>query len=95
MVFDRNPLRICRGCGCTDDRACPGGCSWVLLDFDYQPGHALTSLGKALAVLPAIRVVPLPSGICSRCAEDFEWDFTLMASAIDRSAVGLATQLGL
>lgn len=20
---------ICRGCGCTDDRACPGGCSWV------------------------------------------------------------------
>ena len=19
----------CYGCGCTDDRACPGGCSWV------------------------------------------------------------------
>lgn len=19
----------CRGCGCTTDRACPGGCSWV------------------------------------------------------------------
>lgn len=19
----------CRGCGCTDDRACPGGCYWV------------------------------------------------------------------
>ena len=21
--------RSCRGCGCTDERACPGGCSWV------------------------------------------------------------------
>ena len=20
---------VCRVCGCTDDRACPGGCSWV------------------------------------------------------------------
>lgn len=27
-----NPLagvRQCRKCGCTDDRACPGGCWWV------------------------------------------------------------------
>jgi hypothetical protein len=22
----------CRGCGCTTDRACPGGCSWVSID---------------------------------------------------------------
>lgn len=22
-------VRACRVCGCTDDRACPGGCSWV------------------------------------------------------------------
>lgn len=22
-------VRTCRGCGCTDTRACPGGCSWV------------------------------------------------------------------
>ncbi|HXA68858.1 MAG TPA: hypothetical protein VNW24_00310 [Stellaceae bacterium] len=21
--------RTCRVCGCTDDRACPGGCSWI------------------------------------------------------------------
>lgn len=26
-VFDH--LRCCRKCGCTDLRACPGGCSWV------------------------------------------------------------------
>lgn len=41
--------RTCRGCGCTDRHACPGGCSWVLLDIDG------------------------PSGICSQCADYFEW----------------------
>jgi hypothetical protein len=25
--------RACRACGCTDDRACPGGCSWVERDL--------------------------------------------------------------
>lgn len=30
--------RICRGCGCTDSHACPGGCSWVLLDIDTPSG---------------------------------------------------------
>jgi len=24
---------VCRGCGCTDDRACPGGCWWVETDL--------------------------------------------------------------
>jgi hypothetical protein len=30
-AFDilRAAARHCRGCGCTDDQACPGGCSWV------------------------------------------------------------------
>lgn len=23
------PPRACRVCGCTDDRACPGGCAWL------------------------------------------------------------------
>ncbi len=26
-------VRACRQCGCTDDRACAGGCSWVDLDL--------------------------------------------------------------
>jgi hypothetical protein len=30
--------RTCRGCGCTDMRACPGGCGWVLLDIDQPAG---------------------------------------------------------
>ena len=26
---DRLRAQTCRGCGCTDDNACPGGCFWV------------------------------------------------------------------
>lgn len=26
-------MRRCRGCGCTDDYACPGGCWWVADDL--------------------------------------------------------------
>jgi hypothetical protein len=26
-------VRTCSQCGCTDDRACPGGCSWVAWDL--------------------------------------------------------------
>ncbi len=25
----RDKTRACRVCGCTDDRACPGGCYWA------------------------------------------------------------------
>lgn len=51
--------RICRGCGCADDRACLtdglGSCFWVLFD------------------------IASPSGICSACADDWEWDAKTMA----------------
>jgi hypothetical protein len=30
--------RFCRGCGCSDLRACPGGCSWILLDIETPTG---------------------------------------------------------
>lgn len=26
-------VRTCRSCGCTDERACPGGCTWVEADL--------------------------------------------------------------
>lgn len=29
-------VRACRVCGCTDDRACPGGCYWVEPDLCSQ-----------------------------------------------------------
>lgn len=43
----------CRGCGCTTDRACPGGCSWVstnppicsaCVDDDLPSGIGLASV---------------------------------------------------
>lgn len=30
--------RTCRGCGCTDARACLGGCAWYLLDVGTPSG---------------------------------------------------------
>lgn len=34
------PVQRCRVCGCTDDRACPGGCSWA------EPGLCSQCVGK-------------------------------------------------
>lgn len=54
-----NGKRLCRGCGCTDDRACISfgePCTWVLLD------------------------IATPTGFCSFCAEDCEFDFDVMAT---------------
>lgn len=30
--------RTCRGCGCTESRACVPACSWVLVDLDEATG---------------------------------------------------------
>lgn len=30
---DAVPVRTCRVCGCTEDRACEGGCSWLAFDL--------------------------------------------------------------
>ena len=62
-------LRICRRCGCTDLHACPGGCSWVLLDVDA------------------------PSGVCSQCAEEMDWDpvgMETIETGLDRLEARLA-----
>ena len=36
MPTPTNQVRIreCKLCGCTDDRGCPEGCSWVAPDVD-------------------------------------------------------------
>jgi len=31
-------MRTCKICGCTDNRACPGGCEWILDDVDICSG---------------------------------------------------------
>lgn len=42
------PPESCVGCGCTDDRACPGGCCWTV------PGVCSACYGIVVMVLPAI-----------------------------------------
>jgi hypothetical protein len=43
LLLKRRPHeRTCRGCGCTDSEACPGGCAWVLLDIDGPTGICST-----------------------------------------------------
>jgi hypothetical protein len=31
-------MTTCIGCGCTDDAACEGGCSWLRLDEENRHG---------------------------------------------------------
>ena len=32
------PVATCRKCGCTNSRACPGGCFWVEVDGERGTG---------------------------------------------------------
>lgn len=31
-------MTVCVGCGCTDTQACPGGCTWLIVDEDAGEG---------------------------------------------------------
>ncbi|MBI2770027.1 MAG: hypothetical protein HYX47_10415 [Burkholderiales bacterium] len=37
-VLERPTHTTCIGCGCTDLRACDGGCSWLAADHDARTG---------------------------------------------------------
>jgi hypothetical protein len=37
-VDRRSAAIVCVGCGCTDDAACDGGCSWVKVDDELRAG---------------------------------------------------------
>jgi hypothetical protein len=61
----------CSKCGCTDEAACPGGCSWVQLDLCSRcafealpPGTREARIGQARAVLISTSI---ESG-CEFCA---------------------------
>lgn len=48
MTPARQNVRACSACGCTDDRACPGGCFWI--------GPALCSAcGKPAKKFPPLK----------------------------------------
>ncbi len=40
----KSAIAFCIGCSCTDLRACPGGCSW--LRVDYEEGKGVCSCCK-------------------------------------------------
>lgn len=42
IARSKTTARTCRGCGCTDDHACQGGCHWVLLDVNSPTGVCST-----------------------------------------------------
>lgn len=48
--------RRCRVCGCTDERACPGGCSWV--EEDLCSACVMT----ARRIRDEVEAVPSPPG---------------------------------
>lgn len=37
MTSTHHPA-TCIGCGCTDHHACPGGCTWLRVDYDLRAG---------------------------------------------------------
>jgi hypothetical protein len=78
-------MRSCRICGCTDDRACPGGCAWVAEDLcSACVEHALLEDNVA-GVVSADEACPVATidaphqvlwrdqhtGHCVRCREEF------------------------
>lgn len=79
--------RACQICGCTDDRACPGGCSWVSVDPPIcsaciEPeasaaGEASGLLGAEHCPASATPATHMPifvdgnSGYCVRCRQGF------------------------
>lgn len=52
--------RRCRACGCTDTRACPGGCSWVLP-------------GLCSACVPRDGQVEVADAVAAAMLEDCYW----------------------
>lgn len=42
----------CVRCGCTDSRACPGGCSWAWVDYEKGEGLCMACVeGEVTAEL--------------------------------------------
>lgn len=45
----------CVGCGCTEERACPGGCDWVFTDADRLVGLCTSCLSILKELGPGAR----------------------------------------
>lgn len=72
-------VRFCRECGCTDDAACEGGCSWIRLTaLDALSVRIdLCSRCAPIAKFPPVRVcsgcgwsLPETMRVCVNCGEE-------------------------
>lgn len=78
-------VRTCRSCGCTDDRACPGGCFWVeadlcsacaelteadIADAELEPEEIACPASPVSMPHQIIWTTPT-AGHCVRCREEF------------------------
>jgi len=54
MNTDKKPMseKTCVMCGCTDDRACAGGCSWIHV-FPHGDAGVCSSCGERFMTLQA------------------------------------------
>ncbi len=62
----------CIGCGCTDDEACDGGCSWALLNDEAGMGIC-TNCIEAFDD-PQARLAEAAAGAAPRWEDDSEED---------------------
>lgn len=42
---------VCTHCGCTDSRACPGGCTWYRVDYEARVGLCTSCVDQLLEAL--------------------------------------------
>lgn len=77
LVFIASNARRCRVCGCTDGRACNGGCSWVAPDIDLcnrcQPLEQLFGLGGADDPVDLLADNPGPPATLTEVAHEDGW----------------------
>ena len=48
-------VATCKGCGCTDLQACPGGCWWIAVSYALGEGISSSCVGKGRARAPRRR----------------------------------------
>lgn len=75
-IFGGKDVRTCRGCGCTDNNACV-----TEITQEQAIGMGLPAMTRQVACCWVLLDVESPSGICSCCALEMDWDSRLMITA--------------
>lgn len=51
--FETEGVAVCRGCGCDDLHACPGGCAWAEVDRERGTGLCSRCAARRAAKKPS------------------------------------------